>query len=306
MTTNKPEDHALFKLANVVLSPVVAAKVADNDVACVVDRKILAEVVWKLAVDKPGWTFKLHDGWIDLHGRTLAAREFRVYHGNDCLGSICDVYGRSGYAVEIKNERIRKERQRGGGYKTSNPANAIAKARKYFSPKTVSEQFDDAFTLGEETLSRQGRMKQRALANVVYAIKEKAVDYVVSHSFTQFVDHLKLVKDAETLTRIDEQQSLNMEINTLEEVRNAFRKNASALVIRDGSSYLVKVLDNVQLYTDTTLPSHMASKIGMLKLVDNDAVISGVGCKIDGDVFIVMMNDVNETKGESNADDNAN
>jgi hypothetical protein len=60
------------------------------------------------------------------------------------------------------------------------------------------------------------------------------------------------------------------------------------LIIQRGDTYIV--VDNVNnvSYTHQTLPHELRSKLGMLKLVEPDQLISGVGFKSNQECFFVF------------------
>jgi hypothetical protein len=62
-------------------------------------------------------------------------------------------------------------------------------------------------------------------------------------------------------------------------------------VVKDGGKYLVKVGDDVQLYDDNSLPEIMRGRLGMLKLVEAEYFIEGVGCRVNDEVFVVLMDE---------------
>jgi hypothetical protein len=49
--------------------------------------------------------------------------------------------------------------------------------------------------------------------------------------------------------------------------------------------------DDVQLYDDNSLPETMRGKLGMLKLVDAEYFIENVGCRVNDEVFVVLMDE---------------
>ena len=81
------------------------------------------------------------------------------------------------------------------------------------------------------------------------------------------------------------------EMLTIETIRQRFAKEETALVIKDSGKYLVKVRDNVQLYDDNTLPHEMRSKLGMLKLVEAETFLSNVGCRVNDEVFVLLLDE---------------
>lgn len=285
MTTYDP-----FSLSNVKLSHKAEIHCADYEKE--IDTKELREVVWKIAIDKPGWKLVSHSERVYDSNKKVSIHTFNVFMDGEMLGRIGRTYIRGYNGIEISNDRIAQERQRGNSYRTTTPAHAVAKIKKMFGRKTAAERFGVAAVGAHAIFRNELNGKNSELSSCDYYIEKRAVRYVAEVAHPQFADHLRDTNDTGTLTKLERRRELCMEINTVKEVRQALENNGAALVIRDGGTYLVKVLDNVQVYTDTTLPAKLASKIGMLKLVDNEAIVSGVGCRVNAEMFVVMVDDV--------------
>ena len=76
-------------------------------------------------------------------------------------------------------------------------------------------------------------------------------------------------------------------MKSLEAIREQFTKDESALVIKYEGKYIVKFGDNINLYSDDTLPMEFRGKLGMLKLVDNEQFVSNAGCKVTDEIFVL-------------------
>ena len=70
-----------------------------------------------------------------------------------------------------------------------------------------------------------------------------------------------------------------------------FKGKRVSTILVSGKEYIVQTLDNVQLYDDTTLPEHLKAKLGMLKLVEEEQVVTGIGCRVSVDAFVVALDD---------------
>jgi hypothetical protein len=42
-----------------------------------------------------------------------------------------------------------------------------------------------------------------------------------------------------------------------------------------------------------TLPVELRGKLGMLKLVDNEAMVTGIGCRVSNEIFVLLMEEEN-------------
>jgi predicted Zn-dependent protease len=86
-------------------------------------------------------------------------------------------------------------------------------------------------------------------------------------------------------------------MQTIEDAQKAFdNKHKHALIVLADGKYIVKVLDNVQLYDDTTLPHDLRGKLGMLKLVEAEQMVTGIGCRVSDEIFVVLHESNDEIK----------
>jgi hypothetical protein len=114
----------------------------------------------------------------------------------------------------------------------------------------------------------------------------------ISKGFSLFLEHIKTMAESEqnTINRArDEHDRLSEEMLTIDKVKSQFEKGKTALVIKDDGKYLVKIGDAIQLYDDNTLPDDMRGKLGMLKLVEAEAFVSNTGCRINDEVFVLVV-----------------
>jgi hypothetical protein len=81
---------------------------------------------------------------------------------------------------------------------------------------------------------------------------------------------------------------------TIEETTKAFQNHRTALIVLSDSKYIVKIRDNVQLYDDATLPVELRGKLGMLKLVEKEAMVTGIGCRVNDEIFVLILESEDE------------
>lgn len=252
----------------------------------------LKPLIEKLALAKPHWVFKakrLHTVRGEHLTRELVV-SFKVHQGDECLGivSTTSIYRSNKHVqiFEVKNDRITKERSRGQDFETTKLQSAFNVITKKFYRKTHEETIEAVIS---------------AANNVTYAIQDD--------KFEHFMDVRKHLYSPLMLDFIEQNEELVMnfyksknakpeEINSITELRE--RRNAydvihkfradmhkHYVVVPYEGKYLVKYLDNVQMYDDTTLPEHLRRNVGMLKLVDGNSFIPDVGCKVNTEAFIV-------------------
>lgn len=262
----------------------------------VTSQGFLDAVLWELALKNPTWVFKLGKP-MESTDNYIVARSFTVHAGSEELGLVTVDYkgfagGAGGYNTMVSNERIAKSKKRGRFYSTSDPNKAIAMVKKMFKPLSTAELVakaeDEAYmVLGQELAGLNRKVYRHSTE-----LKEKAAAFVSNGPGLQlFLEHAEQQKDksvADTLSMI---ATTKAELATIEGVKNAMSTRRTALIVTDEGKYLVKALDNVQLYDDTTLPVEFREKLGMLKLVENRQVITDIGCRVSEEVFVVTLNE---------------
>jgi hypothetical protein len=110
----------------------------------------------------------------------------------------------------------------------------------------------------------------------------------------QYYDWLKATNKVEILEHIEQLEKVNADMMTIKEVTNAMQNNRNALVVLSDGKYIVKIRDNVQLYDDVTFPVELRGKLGMLKLVEKEQMVTGIGCRVSDEIFVLMLENEDE------------
>jgi predicted nucleic acid-binding Zn-ribbon protein len=273
----------IFEFNNVTLSPeVVKHGYAKGRLKA---HHLLVSTITKLAPMYPLWQFvvpKVHMG--------DEVNTFEVMTNGQKLGSISRLYHGRDYVVAVTNHRISESRTRGSEYKTKDVDKAVLKVKKTFFPRNPKERLAEAHAEAGRLLNQQENGKARALNNHEYNISAAMMEYVKDIGYAGFLAHLQTLEPRirdKLLAHIEGEKELRMEIKSIEEIRRQFEKQIAALIVRDSGKYLVRIDDNVQIYDDNTLPESMKRNLGMLKLVDAGFFLSGVGCRVNDEVFVV-------------------
>jgi hypothetical protein len=289
-----------FSLPNVSLSKDTKAQVermakVDGKEFGVIAHPMLAPVISELAQLKPNWQF-VCESTMRFHTPDqpmVAATRFRVYENQEYLGCIERAYERKDYNILITNDRIRADRQRGSGYVTSNPKRAVLKAKQTFGRKSTAERLNEALTKAKE-YAGQALMGERS-NHIRHSstIQASATSYIMSvgfNAFLAYVDNgMPAAERMKVKTALEERERLDASMSTIADIRTAIGTTKSALVVRDGGKYIVRIGDKVELHDDNTLPDYMRGSLGMLKLVEKEHFIAGAGCRVDDEVFVVML-----------------
>ena len=239
------------------------------------------KLVWALATTFPLWTFKI-----------VGYRQADIFKDDEKLGSVGEEWYGSTPALFVYNQRISDERQRGGKYHTQDVAKAVLKVKKSFSPKTTNEIVREARDTAEAVVDREHRIKQRERGRLGSTLDGARMDFVRTME-TQFVMWLKDTHNGAMLETMRKYEEVSLEMQTIQGVVDAMTNgHKHALVVLSDGKYIVKILDNVQLYDDTSLPNELRGKLGMLKLVEAEQMVTGIGCRVNAEVFVLILDEV--------------
>ena len=255
--------------------------------------KLIDPVIQRLATLNPLWRF-VTDGVAYGDGGTTKVTQFKVLEQGEELGTIGREYHGRDYVIHVNNERIGKDRVRRGGYKTSDADKAILKAKKMFYKLKPTERLEQAMKAADSVITQQKRRKDSERYNHDRTVADSAHKFIMGTGFPLFLAHVESWHEIDRnriLKSISEKERISTEMLTIEKVKSHFENRSAAVVVKDGGKYLVKVGDDVQLYDDNSLPEIMRGRLGMLKLVDAEYFIEDVGCRVNDEVFVVLMDE---------------
>jgi len=253
----------------------------------------LNQVVYRLATLNPLWTFRVIDTNTNFQG-VKVAMGFDVLDQGERLGTITRTYRGNGNVIGISNDRIAKGRSRGDTYHTADAEKAILKAKKLFFRLKPDERIAQANKDATDVMSSQMWNRERIKAQEDQTVRKAAMDYINGPGLAHFLEYIGTQPPSVStpiFKAVEKGEEVRGEMLTIETIRQRFAKDETALVIKDSGKYLVKVRDNVQLYDDNTLPHEMRSKLGMLKLVEAETFLSNVGCRVNDEVFVLLLDE---------------
>lgn len=253
----------------------------------------LEPVINKLAALNPLWIFKITN--VERFDRdNYRATAFKVYQDGEELGVIRKfIEKQDSVTVEISNDRIGKGMVRRNGYRTQNANKAILKAKKMFAKQNVKELIEKALETAGNVVGNQVFERNRKISLSKDYIHQHAVAYVMNEGYQLFLEFVKTTYPQSEQTKfyvsMEQGQTAEVEMLTIEKVKDKLGTDKTALIIKDGGKYVVKLGSDVQMYDDTTLPENLRAKLGMLKLVEKEHFISNVGCRVSDEVFVLIV-----------------
>lgn len=245
------------------------------------DSKRLA---WEVATKNPLWTIEV-----------TSHRTFLVLCDKEQLGTIGSEWYGSNTKLFVRNDRIGANSTRKSAYHTDKVDKAVLKVKKTFGPMLLAERMGKAVQTARECVNDQAYKKQLERRNHSGPVNKSMVDYGRQH-ISQYTQWLMDTHDAETLEHLTKLEETQLDMKTIQEVTQCMDDEKIALVVLESGKYIVKIRDNVQLYGDTDLPYALRAKLGMLKLVENEAMVTGIGCRVSSEIFVLMLD---EEKGNA-------
>jgi hypothetical protein len=256
-------------------------------------EKPLNEIMWKVITENPSWEFRVEQYYGQIKSGDSDARprltvsKFKVFKDGEEVGVIDRDYryDAGGYIFSIASNTIRNERERVGAYRTKDAKKALAAIKKTFNPKSVAERMNDAFAEASRSINRQSSRKRgehhSAMSRVAPLMKSFAFE--VMHK--EFINHA--IRNGAT-QQLADLRTAEAEMLTVTDIESKFQGSGTSLVLVSNGKYLVKTGDDIQIYDDNTLPVEFRGKLGMLKLVEPEQMIEGVGCRATTEVFVLL------------------
>jgi hypothetical protein len=168
---------------------------------------------------------------------------------------------------------------------TSDPKKAIREAQKHFVPKSSAKIMDEHVEKTKRVVENQRYRKQERSREYMSNLREHVTKFAFSlhrEAFNTYIDSVGKRVD------LDAYEETRKEVKVLNVIGDSIKHNGVYIAIHKGG-YLVKTIDNVQHYTDTTIPEEYRAKLGMLKLVEVEQCIEGIGCRTSEDVYVLVM-----------------
>jgi hypothetical protein len=244
-----------------------------------IDAKKLA---WEVATKNPLWT-------IEVEG----FRAYRVLADTEVLGYVGSEWYGSSHKLFVRNNRIAMAQERKNAYHTDKVDKAVLKVKKTFGAMNLNERMQDAAKKAEAVLENQAhhnRVRSREHERPI----ESGLYKWAHDNMTQYILWLKQTNNANILEHMERLSAVRADMVTIEETTKAFQNHRTALIVLSDGKYIVKIRDNVQLYDDATLPVELRGKLGMLKLVEKEQMVTGIGCRVNDEIFVLLMENEDE------------
>ena len=245
----------------------------------------LNEIVYALATTNPTWTFECSES---RFSDTLDAVE--IFCDGQCLGNLGREYSsRSGGKIT----KVAIENVRGNTstiMRSVDNKKVIREVKKNFKPKSIDAIIAHKINEAKDVVSDQRSRKSRSAYENLKEVEPHIQAFAMEQERQKLEDYIRTKaqgnKMVENLRKYDE---LEAEANAILKIEQAVKTGAMVFIMVKAEKYFVKGLDTVQTYDDNTLPYEYRGKLGMLKLVNDEQCIEGVGCRASDNTFILVM-----------------
>lgn len=252
-------------------------------------RPFMVTLIEALSRKRPTWQFVTHQYGVNTN-LGYRVEKFAIMDQGEVLGTVDYAWhGRNGDCYEIDNPRMRKKRQRGANTRTNNLAKAVKLILDNFYGLTLPERMIAAQNKTSQVISGTWSSATYDARNSFDWLREDVLDYLKANweSFSAW----PLSKPNLDKRRADLPAQLERAKDT-KGVNDAYSNGAGTMVVVRGTNYHTqrKTGDEVITFTAEMVPPHIRMGIGMLKLIDVNGYIPGIGTRTEDNTYYVMDN----------------
>jgi len=233
----------------------------------------------QLTRERPTWRFRAAVSFF----KSCNITNFTVFDGDEELGNI----SWNGAAYTFDNPRLRAKRERGGVNYSTKLDVATKRILKAFHTKTRKERGQEAAKATKEAVSSVTNTSAFGFRRKFQPVQDLLTTYLV-RNWDEASKYLTSVGAAADPTVPE----LHANQQTARQMGEAVQ-NARGVTIRiEGTGYLsVREYANsleTEVYSGETLPDHYRAGLGILKLVEPQTTVAGVGLRVDQHTFLIL------------------
>jgi hypothetical protein len=267
---------APINLPNLTVSDAVKKTLKDTGKTLTGSTQIVTNVVVKLAIKNPTWRFEVV-GTRYATDKELASDEFIVYEGRESLGRIELGFYQNKDAVVVRNDRTTQDMERYRGRTTTKEAVALKHVEKYFYARTTEENIESNFTKAYDVVDSLERSTRSKSNEAFHAIGDKMHHFIMSRW-----DDFVIEENVNNKGR--EYPSLKREWEKIKALDAS--KSTATIIMLVGKEYVMRK-DGV-LTKGTELSDEIRTKVGMLKLLDDESFNPNLGVKVNSSLFVLI------------------
>lgn len=236
-----------------------------------------------LLIERPLWEFRVSN--LDFNSRASCVE---AYMNGEALGHITWTWHGSTNKYRVHNDRINNSRVNRSSYFTKDMGRAVLAAKKEFYTETPAERMNKAKDRADNHLKTASRLKWQEMTDNQRAVQKAAMAWIDGPGLQAFLAYVQ-ANDAMVHNTYMKGLKIQTEQGHVAAIVDAHDKGKTLIVQRNSVGYIVKAPETpVETHTDATLSADARLKLGMLKLVENQQFISGVGFRVDEDLFVLL------------------
>lgn len=246
----------------------------------------IAPILDRLTKERPTWRFKTAQRF-HTSNTICWATNFDIFDGDEALGNLwMDHHWRDGTPrFYFNNFRLEKARQRNGGNFSTKPDVAAKRILKAFHLKTPKERAAEAFATARSAVQKLHADTAWPVRRAKASLEADLLNYA-ARNWETIKESLPSAKSIDLPALIEAHAESSRLAGAIDQ--NQFR----TVRIEANGTYLVSRPMNdtyeVQTYNDAALPDDLRGALGLLKLVENNGHIDGVGVRVNASLYFVM------------------
>jgi uncharacterized protein YfbU (UPF0304 family) len=175
--------------------------------------------------------------------------------------------------------------------KTIHEDKALKHVGKFFGKKNVNEKFTEAHRDITNVLGQVHNQKRWDLSHKWDALQEHTQKFIYDN-YAMFASTIDVTPN-KVKDDLEKLPSAIAEFSSVDAMQEALRLGDAYIVFIDGLNYSIqKGKDPLEIKASEELPDFMRRAVGLLKLVEDNQVIDGVGIRASETTFLVMPNNV--------------
>jgi hypothetical protein len=245
----------------------------------------LAPLAYEAAKKFPRWKFVGMLTW--CFDDRWEIGKIVVYENREKIGTIGTNQTRQGLKYVIGNDRIAKGRKRGNHAETGDIKKALSLMAKSFGGKTTTEKLNEASAKLSGQLHSGNNQAQVQYNYAMQCLKHDLDNYILANLEEVIAAAISAGVKFSDISNIPQ---LKENYDTTRQIAKAYSTYKGLFILINGSDYLVQDGEEPSALTLSSelLPNNIKGKLGLLKLLEDNHFMKGVGYRLNASTFFVL------------------
>lgn len=250
-------------------------------------RSNVRDAVMRLAKRNPGWMLVISDNYHRGSNKRYCTKVV-VYEKDEPLGRFWYGYNysRSSAELNIDCRALSRTRQRGSSTKTTDVNKAIKIIEANFAPMSLKEIANNKKAEARSNIHTSLIGKQNAYRKLSDAVTPSVMQFAVDNY--DAIKHQLSIPEQQFADFVTAKEDFNATLSMRDVAEG---KGGITLAITDDKYVSINQTGSdgePVVYTSDTLPVEYRAKLGMLKLVEPGNLITDVGARVTGDIYVIL------------------